>query len=156
MVPLSVWSENQNHYTNCVALLLKIIGWQVAKVCFKQFCSYHSLQGAYAKGFLTDSQLFLLLIQLLDQQWFQILDSLSQDLQLWYSSDITLTYKCHKLHLHMHLQICVSIETCTIQRHHCCWGKPLSSVSAFTDAVTAVRNTTEMAFWFTERDRFSR
>lgn len=56
----------------------------------------------------------------------------------------------------MHSQIRVSIDTRTIQGHHCCRGKPLSSVCAFTDAVTAVRNTTEMAFWFTERDRFSR
>lgn len=62
-----------------MAPLLKVIGWQVAKVCFKQFCSYHSLQGAYTKDFLADSQLFLLLIQLLDQKGFQVLDSLSQD-----------------------------------------------------------------------------
>lgn len=120
-------SWNQNHYTNGMAPFLKIMGWQVAKVCFKAFCSYQTLQGAYAKGLLTDSQLFLLLIQLLDQQWFQTLDSLSQDLQLRYSSDININltnavnYTC--------IWICRYVyQSKHVQYRHCyCWGKPLFS-----------------------------
>lgn len=133
-------SQNQNHYTNGMALLLKIMGWQVAKVCLKPFCSYQSLQGAHVKGLLTDSQLFLLLIQLLDQQWFQILDSLSQDLQLWYSSDININltnavnYTCIWICRYVYQSKHVQYRDTTVVEGD------LSSVSAVTDAVTALWN----------------
>lgn len=135
-----------------MAPLLKIMGWQVAKVCFKPFCSFQSLQGACVKDLLTDSQLFLPLIQLLDQQWFCILDSLSQDLQLWYSSDININLT------HAVNYTCIWICGYVYQSKHAQYRDTtvvegnLSSVSAVTDAVTAVWNSIEMAFWFTERD----